>query len=90
MATNDPTPTFRRDASGTGTYHALSKEKIAYSVELSDLVIADYDARGNLRGLEFVGKQDGSLAKFLELARKASRGPMSKTRGPNPGAKRSA
>jgi hypothetical protein len=84
------TPTFRRDTEGAGTYHQVSKEKVAYSVPLSDLVIADYDASGAVRGIEFVGKQSGSLETFLDQARKASRGPMRKTRGAIPGVAKSA
>ena len=90
MANTAQTPTFHRDTESAGTYHALSKEKVAYSVPLSDLVISDYDASGAVRGLEFVGKQTGSLEAFLELARKASKGPMRKTRGPIPGIAKSA
>jgi hypothetical protein len=59
-------------------------------VPLSDLVIADYDANGAVRGLEFVGKQTATIENFLELARKASRGPVRKTRGPIPGIAKSA
>ena len=54
MANIEPTPTFRRDNEGAGSYHQVSKEKIAYSVSLSDLVIADYDATGAVRGLAAV------------------------------------
>jgi Protein of unknown function (DUF2283) len=84
-ATSGQNPTFRRDTEGVGTYHELTKEKVAYSVDLSDLVIADYDASGAVRGIEFVGKQEGPLDRYLELARKTSRGPVGKTRGPIPG-----
>ena len=86
MATTGQTPTFQRDTTeGAGTYHALSKEKIAYSVPLSDLVIADYDASGAVRGLEFVGKQSAPLETFLELARKASRRTDAQSPRPDPG-----
>jgi hypothetical protein len=82
--------TLRTDTERAGTYHELTKAKVAYSVSLSDLVIADYDASGAVRGLEFVGKQTAPLEQYLELARKASRGPMRKTRGPIPGLAKSA
>lgn len=90
MANTTQTPILRRDTESAGSYHEISKEKVAYSLPLSDLVIADYDANGAVRGLEFVGKQTAPLEKFLELAGKASQGPMRKTRGPIPGVAKSA
>jgi hypothetical protein len=84
MANTMQTPAARADIENAGTYHALSNEKVAYSVSLPDLVIADYDASGAVRGLELVGKQIASLETFIELARAASRGPVHKTRGPIP------
>jgi hypothetical protein len=90
MANIQATPTFRRDPESAATYHQISKEKVACSVPLSDLVNADYDTSGAVRGIEFVGKQSGSLETFLDRASKASRGPMRKTRGPISGAARGA
>lgn len=90
MANTPPAPTFRRGTDSAGTYHQFSQEKVACSLPLSDLIIADCDANGAVRCIEFVGKQTGSLEKFLELARKAGTRPMRKTRGPIPGLAKSA
>ena len=59
-------------------YFKLSDRDVAYSIQLSDLVIADYDATGKVRGIEFVGKRAESLEHYLEKADKASRGPLRK------------
>jgi len=85
-----PTPTFRRDPEGAGTYHLVTPGKIAYSVPLSDLVIADYTADGSVRGLEFVGKPVMQMEAYIALARKASQGPSRKSRGPIPGLDRAS
>jgi len=82
MATGTtPAPQYRRDTVRGDQYYKLSSNPVAYSVELSDLVIADYDASGALRGLEFVGKRTEPIESYLEKARKAGRGPL--TRRPN-------
>ena len=73
-----PAPRFQRDQKRGDHYHKLSDRKVAYSVELSDLVIADYDEAGEVRGIEFVGKETEALVAYLEKARKASRGPARK------------
>ena len=78
MATTSsaPAPRFERDPTRGDRYFKLSDNKVAYSVELSDLVIADYDATGAVRGIEFVGKQVEPIDAYIEKARKASRGPQ--------------
>lgn len=85
MVSSERTPTFRRDTERAGTYHQVNEEKVVCSVSLSDLVIADYDAGGAVRGLEFAGKQTATLETYVDLARKTSRGMRRKTRGPIPG-----
>ena len=72
------TPTFQRDRAGAEHYYKLSDRPVAYSVELSDMVIADYDESGAVRGIEFVGKQTEAMTGYLEKARKASRGPLAR------------
>jgi uncharacterized protein YuzE len=79
MATQTgPLRQFQRDATRGDQYVKLSDSSVAYSVELSDLVIADYDETGAVRGIEFVGKRADPLDTYLDKARKASRGPMRK------------
>jgi hypothetical protein len=79
MATGSAhSPQFRRDAERSDNYFKLSDEPVAYSIQLSDLVIADYDPTGAVRGIEFVGKRIGSIDGYLEKARSASRGPLRK------------
>ena len=77
--------TFRRDPAGEGSYHKVSDKPVAYSKELAALVIADFDASGAVRGIDFVGKQVHPIGHYLELARKASSGPVAKKRGAIPG-----
>jgi uncharacterized protein YuzE len=69
-----PAPRFARDPTLGDRYLKLSDNKIAYSVELSDLVIADYDETGAVRGIEFVRKQVEPIDAYIEKARKANRG----------------
>jgi hypothetical protein len=79
MATQTgPLRQFQRDDTSGDQYYKLSDRGVAYSVELSDLVIADYDETGALRGIEFVGKRTEPLEAYLDKARKASRGPLRK------------
>lgn len=80
-----PRSTYRRAIDGEGSYFKLSDSPVAYSVELGDLVVADYDATGAVRGIDLVGKQEHALERYLEMARKASRGPLTKKRGAIPG-----
>ncbi len=89
MANVPDAPKFRKDSEGVGSYYQVS-EKVAYSVSLSDLVIADFDAGGAFRGIEFIGKQTAPVDKYVAMARKASLGPMRKTRGAIPGLAKSA
>ena len=71
-------PQFQRDTARSDNYFKVSDQPIAYSIPLSDLVIADYDPTGAVRGIEFVGKRTGGIDGYLEKARKASRGPLRK------------
>lgn len=58
-------PQFQRDTERSDHY-------------FSDLVIADYDSTGAVRGIEFVGKRTGDIEGYLQKAHKASRGPSRK------------
>jgi uncharacterized protein YuzE len=79
MATQTgPQRQFQRDETRGDQYVKISDRSVAYSVELSDLVIADYDETGAVRGIEFVGKRTEPLDTYLDKAQKASRGPMRK------------
>ena len=78
MAQTAPTMGFVPRESAGDHYHQLSDRGVAYSVELSDLVIADYDETGAVRGIEFVGKRVEPIENYLEKARRASRGPQRK------------
>jgi len=81
MATSSaPAPRFMRDPTRGDRYFKLSDHKVAYSVELSDLVIADYDETGAVRGIEFAGKQIEPIDAYIDKARKASRGPQQRRR----------
>lgn len=73
-----PLRQFKRDETRGDQYYKVSDRGVAYSVELSDLVIADYDETGAVRGIEFVGKRTDPVESYLDIARKASRGPMRK------------
>jgi uncharacterized protein YuzE len=79
MATQTgPQRQFQRDETPGDQYVKISDRSVAYSVELSDLVIADYDETGAVRGIEFIGKRTESFDAYLDKAGKASRGPMRK------------
>ncbi|HME26658.1 MAG TPA: DUF2283 domain-containing protein [Acetobacteraceae bacterium] len=71
-----PAPRFQRDTVGGEHYYKVSDKPVAYSVELSDLVVADYDEAGAVRGIEFVGRRIEPIDTYLEKARKATRGPL--------------
>jgi hypothetical protein len=73
-----PLRQFQREATHGDQYYKVSDGKVAYSVELSDVVTADYDAAGEVRSIEFIGKRTAPLDSYLETARKASRGPARK------------
>jgi uncharacterized protein YuzE len=64
--------------SGAG-YHRVSsgKEKVAYSIEIDNMVIADYGEQGTLLGIEFVEakKHLGDVEKYVKLANQKSKGP---------------
>lgn len=90
MASTKTSPVMRTDRDNAATYHQVSAAAVAYSVPLSDLVIADYDASGAVRGLEFIGKRTMPLAAYLAKARDSSRGPKREPREPIPAAARGA
>jgi uncharacterized protein YuzE len=65
--------------SGAGYYRVGSgKGKVAYSIEIDDMVIADYDELGAVLGIEFVDakKHLGDVEKYVKLATQRSRGPQ--------------
>src|SRR5689334_15507326 len=66
-----PAPRHQRDAVRGDHYFKLSENRVAHSVELSDLVVADYDETGAVRGIEFVGKRTEPSEYYLEKARKS-------------------
>ena len=64
--------------SGAGYYRvSAGTGKVAYSIEIDDMVIADYDERGAVLGIEFVEakKHIGDAEKYVELANQKSKGP---------------
>lgn len=73
-----PNAKFRRDTERSDNYFKLSDQPVAYSIQLSGLVIADYDPTGAVLGIEFVGKRSESIDSYLQKAREASRGPLRK------------
>lgn len=85
MSTDNGSPRFRIDAEGAGSYFKLSEASVAYSVPLSQLVIADYDAKGNVRGIEFVGKQTKPIEAYIAEAQKQERRKPAPARGAIPG-----
>ena len=76
---------FRRDGEGHGSYHQLSDAPVAYSIPLADLVVADYDAKGGVRGIEFVGKRSAPIETYIAQARRQERPKALPRRGQIPG-----
>jgi len=65
--------------SGTGYYRLHSgKGKVAYSIEIADMVVADYDEQGTVLGIEFVEakKHLADAEKYVMLANQKSKGPQ--------------
>ncbi len=63
--------------SGAGYHRVASGEaKVAYSVEIDDMVIADYDEHGTVLGIEFVDAKQhlGDVEKYVKLAAEKSKG----------------
>jgi len=63
--------------SGAGYHTVASGGKVAYSIEIDDMVIADYDEQGTVLGIEFVeaGKHAGEVEKYVKLANQKSKVP---------------
>jgi len=64
--------------SGAGYYRVShSRARVAYSVEIDDMVIADYDESGSVLGIEFVdaSKHLMDAEKYVKLANQKSKGP---------------
>ena len=64
--------------SGAGYHRVVSGQRnVAYSVEIDDMVIADYDEHGTVLGIEFVDakKHLGDVEKYVKLATQKSMGP---------------
>ena len=64
--------------SGAGYYRVGgNKAKVAYCIEIDDMVIADYDEHGAVLGIEFVEakKHLGDAEKYVKLANQKSKGP---------------
>jgi uncharacterized protein YuzE len=45
------------DKAANASYYKLSDRRVAYSVELDPLVVADYDESGNVIGIELLTAQ---------------------------------
>jgi uncharacterized protein YuzE len=67
------------DSKSRAGYHrvASAEGRVAYSVEIDDMVIADYDERGAVLGIEFVDakKHLRDIEKYVKLATQKSKGP---------------
>ncbi len=60
---------------GNESYFALTKAAVSYSQQIDDNVIADYDAGGNVVGLEFLNPEAAAQReKFLALANQKTQG----------------
>ncbi len=65
--------------SGVGYYRVgNTKGTVAYSIEIEDMVVADYDERGAVLGIEFIdaAKHLTDTAKYVTLATQKSKGPQ--------------
>ncbi|MFC0131726.1 hypothetical protein CR105_12840 [Massilia eurypsychrophila] len=63
------------DSSEKESYREISRGKVATSNQLDDNVIADYDAMGNVVGLEFLDPAAAAdWEKFLALANQKTPG----------------
>lgn len=63
---------------GGATYYRYSDRPVAYSSEVSDGVVADFDDRGDLRGIEVLTDavlEQTSIERLAEKARATRRGP---------------
>jgi len=57
-------------------YVKVAEGKVRYSTELDDLVTADYDALGNVIGLEILDDKasESDIQRFIELAKRSTGG----------------
>ncbi len=64
-------------SAGNESYFALTRAPVSYSQQIDENVIADYDALGNVVGLEFLDpKAAAEREKFLALANRKTMGAM--------------
>jgi len=70
--------TIQQVKKGGATYYRYSDRAVAYSSEVSDGVVADFDEKGDLRGIEVLSDaalNQTSIERLAEKARAASGGP---------------
>ncbi|HLJ04741.1 MAG TPA: DUF2283 domain-containing protein [Acetobacteraceae bacterium] len=78
MAQTIPTEKFEREFQTGATYVELSTAPVGYTIEITEAgesFLADYDASGKVRGLEFLGGRRHSIDHYRELAQRRSKGP---------------
>jgi uncharacterized protein YuzE len=76
---------------GKETYFSLTRGPVNCSHQIHDDVIADYDAGGNVVGLEFLTAEAASQReKFLALAKQKSPGRISVAKPPSSGRSKAA
>ena len=64
-------------SAGKESYFALTRAPVGYSQQIDDDVIADYDASGNVVGLEFLTPEAAQQReKFLALANRKTMGAL--------------
>jgi uncharacterized protein YuzE len=70
--------------SGAG-YLQVTNNKVAYSIDLDDMVVADYDEMGNVVGVEFLDSKlgKGEVERYLNLAKTSTKG-VAKGKRPQP------
>ncbi|HZW34554.1 MAG TPA: DUF2283 domain-containing protein [Isosphaeraceae bacterium] len=70
--------------SGAG-YLQVTNNPVAYSIDLDDMVVADYDEMGNVVGVEFLDSKlgKGEVERYLNLAKTRTKG-IAKGKRPQP------
>jgi uncharacterized protein YuzE len=72
---------FTRDQESGASYVRFSQEAVAYTVRIEDkddFFLADYDAAGKVRGVEFLGRRTNAIDYYRSLAAKNSKGPQTR------------
>jgi uncharacterized protein YuzE len=70
------TPKITTSKETGAIYAQVSKGSVNYSVEIQEMVVADYDVTGNLVGVEILDSKIpvADIQKFLDLAKRSTRG----------------